>query len=420
MENNSFIGIQAYSDGNGDDKSPSLIQHLASEHESRQAQPAITVPQPGRMPALTGIRGIAACWVVGYHISTNLAGPLGNFPGRDTLVLRNGYLAVDLFFMLSGFVLAHSYFPRFGTSRMAAVPDFAIGRLFRILPLNWAMLVALLALSRALPSTAWSNEPMTAASFAASMALVQAWGFSSATSWNFPAWSLSAEWAAYTLFPLLLLVGRQSQNASLALAAGAAALIFLCAMMIGFGNASLDHSWLLGLPRCFLQFVAGACFWRAFDLGRFNDRHADATLVIGLAGLAAVIVFVRAELVAPFAFAAIIIACACRSRAAAKLFGNRPVLFLGEISFSIYLSHGIILSGAVILARSLGLANEPLLPRLFFMGAVVLAILGVSTLSWRYIELPGQRAGRRLQRRLAGKIDRPSERAIARPNPIVQ
>lgn len=357
-------------------------------------------PDAGKLLALTGIRGIAACWVVGFHLSTNLQQALGGLPARGTIILRSGYLAVDLFFMLSGFILAYRYGPRLAVDRTEALRDFCVGRVFRILPLNWAMLIILLILSTAMPSPVWSSEPLTMASFWASMALVQAWGFSNATAWNFPAWSLSTEWAAYALFPAMLLVGEKVRGARSAFAAGAGALLALSALMIAVGDSTLDHSWLLGLPRCFLQFFAGVCFWRAFDRGLFDRRHADTLVLAGLVGLLVVIVLPAADLLAPFAFGALILSCALGSSIAAALFANRTAMFLGEISFSIYLSHAIIISCGVLLAFSLGLANASEAVRLVFLSGICAAILGVSFLSWKMIERPSQVAGRRFQNHL--------------------
>jgi peptidoglycan/LPS O-acetylase OafA/YrhL len=74
---------------------------------------------------------------------------------------------------------------------------------------------------------------------------------------------------------------------------------------------------------------------------------------------------------------------------------------LGDISFSIYLSHAIILSGAALLAVSLRLDHGSLFARTIFLIVVCAASLGVSYLAWQAIERPGQAAGRAWQRRLA-------------------
>jgi peptidoglycan/LPS O-acetylase OafA/YrhL len=384
------------------------IRYLDAMTISIKSAPLLLLRQPaaGKCPALTGIRGIAACWVVGFHAATNLSGALGGFPARDTIVLRSGFLAVDLFFMLSGFVLALGYSPRFSQDRASALRDFVIGRLFRILPLNSTMLLLLLLLSSALPGPVWSNEPLTVTGFLAAMALVQAWGLLSlttgvsATSWNFPAWSLSAEWAAYVLFPIVLAAGGAVNRASMAFAAAIAALLVLGILMTTVGGGTLEHSWMLGLPRCFLQFFAGACLWRAFDLGLFRRVSADAILLCGLFTIAIVVLVAPAELLAPFGFGALILACAMGSPIAAQLFATRTALFLGEISFSIYLSHAIILSGSALVAGSLSLADMSIFTRMIFLALTGLLIIGASALSWRVVERPCQAAGRTCQRRI--------------------
>ncbi|GGI67616.1 acyltransferase [Polymorphobacter multimanifer] len=346
------------------------------------------------IPALTGIRGVAACWVVLYHIGTNLDAIAPALPVRDMALVRAGYLGVDLFFLLSGYVLAHSYFRRADTGMGSTLQVFWIGRVFRIMPLNTFMLLLLSLLATAFPAPFWSDAPLAASTFWACLLLVQSWGFSNPTSWNFPAWSLSAEWAAYEVLPLILLAGRYARSAAIALAAALASLLVLVLIMLTLGEQNLHHVWLLGLPRCLLQFAAGAFLWRSLDLGLLRRGNPDAVLATGLCGLAIAVAAPGLDLVAPFAFAAIIIGCAMESRLANRLFANSTAMFLGSISFSIYLSHAIIINGCkLVLARTgVELASPPAAALLVL--TLIGAILAVSTLTWRLVERPGQDAGR--------------------------
>ena len=90
-------------------------------------------PSPRHLDALTGIRGIAAWAVVFYHIRLSLAGLL---PAPVIEWLAKGYLAVDLFFILSGFVIWYNYAPRIRQGGAAETRLFLWRRFARVWPLH--------------------------------------------------------------------------------------------------------------------------------------------------------------------------------------------------------------------------------------------------------------------------------------------
>ena len=103
---------------------------------------------PQSLPALTGIRGFAACWVVLFHVDGLLAPYLPGI-GRVSF-FRSGFRGVDLFFLLSGFVLMHANGQDFRTIRQTELTRFAILRFTRIYPLNTMVLCLIAALGRVL------------------------------------------------------------------------------------------------------------------------------------------------------------------------------------------------------------------------------------------------------------------------------
>ena len=159
---------------------------------------------------LTGIRFVAAAWVLLYH----LQGPLNVLgllviPGV-TDVLRVGRLGVDLFFALSGFILTHTYLRRLGPRlRGRGALDFWWLRLARIYPVHLVMIVvaggAVIAQS-AVTGDALDRDWLNPIDLLKNIVLVQEWGPQPQRGWNFVAWSLSMEWLAYLLFPLLVLL----------------------------------------------------------------------------------------------------------------------------------------------------------------------------------------------------------------------
>ena len=159
---------------------------------------------------LTGIRFVAAFWVLLYHLQD----PLDRIGLMDipvfSEVVRVGRLGVDLFFALSGFIITHTYLTRMG-SRLAigAAASFWWLRLARIYPVH---LVMLNVAGIAVVAQAWitgvnKDRPwLNPWDYIANLLLIQEWGPHPDRGWNVVAWSLSMEWLAYLIFPVLVLL----------------------------------------------------------------------------------------------------------------------------------------------------------------------------------------------------------------------
>jgi peptidoglycan/LPS O-acetylase OafA/YrhL len=160
-------------------------------------------PPTGELVPLTSLRGLAAWWVVLFHMRALLAPWL---PGPVLAFLGAGNIAVDLFFLLSGFVIYLNYAERLESGRVSA-KEFLFRRFARIYPLHLLILLGfLLYVSAALLFGSARIEDENFDYFVASLFLVQNWGFTDALKWNVPAWSISTEFAAYLLFPALLAI----------------------------------------------------------------------------------------------------------------------------------------------------------------------------------------------------------------------
>ncbi len=158
---------------------------------------------------LTGVRFVAASWVLLYHYQGALA-TAGLLVPVLHEVLRVGRLGVDLFFALSGFILTHTYLTRMGPNvTWPRSRHFLWLRLARIYPVHFVMLnvagLAVLAQQKFGSSTAGSRDWLNAKDYLKQVLLIHEWGPNPQRGWNFPAWSLSMEWLAYLLFPLLVL-----------------------------------------------------------------------------------------------------------------------------------------------------------------------------------------------------------------------
>jgi peptidoglycan/LPS O-acetylase OafA/YrhL len=317
---------------------------------------------------LTGARGIAAWLVVFYHLRLAIPG----LPAPVVDVLAKGYLAVDFFFLLSGFVIWLAWHDRVA----GETARFWQKRIARIWPLHLAMLafavaLALLAAFRGVPDRAfpWAELPLH-------LLLVQNWGTTQGLFWNDPAWSISAELAAYLLFPLLVRCVDWRRWSTPALLLAAAAVLAILPLVMGLGTLSRDIP-RFGLLRCLVEFTTGTMLAALYLRG----GTARAPLAIGLTLGAAALLGAPESLVVPAAFAALLLALA-RSRC--RLLASRPVHWLGEISYATYLSH-FLLWKAVKLLLPAGPAP------LAAIAGYLLLVLVASHLLYRYLELPAQR-----------------------------
>ena len=158
------------------------------------------------LPALTGIRALAAFWVLVYHLHPALRAFFGEIPLLSPII-RMGYQGVDLFFVLSGFIIAYHYADRLKTLHWPSYRDYLHARLARIYPLHVFMLLTVLGLVKLAPLFGFTINRSTDylwPDFIRNLFLVQAWQFPAHVNWNHFAWSISAEWFAYLLAPLFM------------------------------------------------------------------------------------------------------------------------------------------------------------------------------------------------------------------------
>ena len=159
---------------------------------------------------LTGVRAVAAIWVMLYHYQPVLATLHLLLPGVHE-ILRVGRLGVDLFFALSGFILTHTYLKKMGPElNWPRSRHFLWLRIARIYPVHFVMLnvagLAVLAQMKFGGADASARSWLNPTDYLKQVFLVQEWGPNPTRGWNFPAWSLSMEWLAYLLFSFLILL----------------------------------------------------------------------------------------------------------------------------------------------------------------------------------------------------------------------
>src|SRR5262249_9735214 len=212
------------------------------------------------VPALTGIRALAALLVLGMHTEQNVPA------GLDSLLpfFARGYLGVDFFFVLSGFIITHVYF-----SSLSAVQIFLWHRFIRLYPVHitvLAGLVAIVSVARAVGFTLNNPQEWQWSNLLWQLTLLHAWGVTASPGRNAPSWSISAEWFAYLLFPLLAPALMWVRERGIALLIAVAA---LAATALLFAVAGWTLNTWVGAPalaRVFGEFVCGAALCRAVAL----------------------------------------------------------------------------------------------------------------------------------------------------------
>lgn len=349
--------------------------------------------------ALTGVRALAAGWVLLFHLQRML---YRLFP--DTAVMErffeSGYLGVDLFFILSGFILAYTYQEAFAKFDSGAYLRFLKLRVARIYPAHvavTAILAVIVIISSSLGggrfAASGDYEPIELVFHAT---LTHAWGIRDGLSWNGPSWSISCEWFAYLCFPFLagpLLVVKRSFTAL----AGAALILSLMLLALhGLGHTSLDVTFDLSLIRVAGEFVAGILLCRAFRSGLPDRLPWDAIAVVASIAIVAVTSLWGPLRVTVFLTAALVLALAHANGPMARLLGSRPFRYGGEISYSLYMTHTVVLLMSEWVLPAHGFADASTLLKLTYVGGHLLAFTAVAAAVFHLVENPGRRVIRSL------------------------
>ncbi len=374
---------------------------------------------------LDSIRGIAATSVVIHHL---LLMPtfLAAFPHNawiNCAFFRSSWLLVDLFFVLSGMVMSLSSVE--GEFGRFSLRDFMMRRLARVYPLHIVMLAAnllfrLLRISLVMAGLVVAApaafEVNNSYSFLLNVFLLHSMGFIDYLSWNAPSWSISVEFYTYLAFGLVVLLAQRVRSLSLFYAlSGLIALGSLAIIVFVLDKRSLGLQTDFGILRCFVSFFLGVLTVRV--VRRLPGRPNPAVQgVVQLVAMFASIVLVSvveaypaASFLAPLTFSVFLGSLLAFPDAllVPRVLTTRPLVWLGQRSYSIYMVHALVVLFAEYFVRALGARRivaldtiEPGLPATLNLVVALAAVFLVSNYTYRYVEIPG---GKFLRNLLGGR-----------------
>ena len=338
----------------------------------------------GYIPSLTTARGLAAWWVVMYHFREAL-----NLPSDSLLAffLGKGFLAVEFFFVLSGFVIYRGYKSNFKNINFKTVIGFYVRRLARIYPLYLLIIIIYLVnpISIKLFSKAGDySDRYNISYYVASVFMVQNWAIFDYLAWNIPGWSISTEFAAYLTFPFVCYFTSKFVSSYWRSALYIIVIVFLMDfffLIVGVSSIG-DRIPELGLVRCLLEFLLGVSLANFYD--RFNFDIVGlllASLFIAFAYFACYLFGAKDFLYVPIFFSFLICFLATNFTNGIAILRCGPLHFLGEISYSTYLIHFFIKDWVKFFSPIIGYLQ-------FY--TYIFFVLFASVVLYRYVEVPGK------------------------------
>lgn len=371
----------------------------------------LVAPNVRELRGLTGLRIVAAAWVVLFHFQfTPLPGVAAVVEVIGPLVTA-GALGVDLFFVLSGFVIAYTYLDKLGPRlRLGATVRFVWARASRMWPLYALVfqifgiwLVARLVIGTGTDIAFQGVQPVVSVrEWLEQVFMVQMWTspFLDGASWVGATWSISAEWLAYLLFPVAALVFFRLRNLPVAVLAGFALLLMapLAAAYLVLGHPYYPWSWLV---RILCAFGAGVFTYLVVRRLRVDERtRRVASAVAAVLPLVIAAGLLLGDAVATGRGGAVIVlfpllvgTLAIADRGPAMILSAPWAVHGGHLSYALYLVH---IPMFEVYWLSLRLFAWPSwLAHL--VGLVVLGLtVPVAALGYKLVEEPARRRMRRM------------------------
>jgi peptidoglycan/LPS O-acetylase OafA/YrhL len=354
-----------------------------------------------RIASLDGLRGIAAVGVMIFHFNYFFLpqAALTSMLPFMRPILDHAYLGVDLFFLMSGFVMAHVYGQKLSSNWRAHWRDFATVRFARIYPL-FVLTTLVMALTHALAHIPLSWISFSSRSLALQPLLLQEWG---GLSWNYSSWSVSTEAAAYAFFVFsagALVTGKCPRFIA------AICVAMLAALCIKHGGRLHLFTGVAALLRTITEFSLGVLLYRAHLAAKTSSGIGPALLAVVCAVLAAL---TRWDIATVGVLAYLVYYGVNATTLLARLLSSAPAIAMGAWSYSIFLLHAPVHYAVMAMFSAYGHPTETLgvtTARLLML-ATMLAVVCLSALTFNYFEVPARRLLRRTLLHTERSMDTP-------------
>jgi peptidoglycan/LPS O-acetylase OafA/YrhL len=308
-------------------------------------------PSRSYITTLTPLRGIAALLVVIFHCNLMVTSFL---PPGYTSIISMGWIWVDFFFVLSGFILAYVYSQDFKYKfSKSNYWNYIKARFARIYPLHFFTLILALAGVLVIRSFADGLDPFFAdmldpTATPASLLLLQGMNLYSAAPLNTPSWSLSTEWWMYMVFPFLVpFFSKTKLSGKVFIFLLIAVSYYLIMYYLGpiaapfpGGPPTINVVADYGFFRCAAGFFLGMLTYEFYSSGSMKKVfESDLIFILLSVGCLIGMHYAIHELLIVLFFPFLILAAAYNESRVKKILDLRPLQRLGDWSFSIYMVH---------------------------------------------------------------------------------
>jgi peptidoglycan/LPS O-acetylase OafA/YrhL len=344
-----------------------------------------------------GLRGVAALLVVLYHVDAL----------HTISIVKAGYLSVDLFFVLSGFVMCTSY-----GNRLTSVKeffDFISARVARLAPLLFFSYVLYFVVANLTGPSSRTVLP-TALDVLATISMSFGIGLPHVRIFNFASWSISTEFYTYVLFGVLWIKLNDKHRTTCAVFLVAIATVVLFVIDFSLNHcgsnskACLDNVSSGGaMVRCLLGFFGGtlACQASKSEVTKRSLSRTTPSVLLGISAISLIVLSTRYGFIAfllPVVFALLVISVSSDAGPVALVLRTAVPQWLGRLSYSVYLLHMPLL---LIFESRLNSTSGSLFTS--WLVAFLAALILCAELTHRLIETPGRGALLDIYRRFSDK-----------------
>lgn len=350
--------------------------------------------------SLTPLRGIAALLVAVFHFQIYF---IRFTSPQESMFIDKGYLMVDLFFIMSGFLIMHVYKEDFAKSvRGTSYLKFIRARFARIYPLHLILLLLLVALFYIKSFNAGGYwEPNSIASH---IFLLHSFPLNKDLTWNIPSWSISAEWWSYILFPFLSFTLSKNRKIAIGLMISVIILLYILLLFVvprsyplnltSGTEYNLDITFDYGFVRSISGFMTGMLLYLVYLSDRIKEIF-NSDLLCCLYILLLVVAMHKgiSDICFIPGFSILILFLTSNTRKISFAFNNRVLTYLGDISYSVYMIHFLLIIFLEMGLSKLGYSHNAYKTLPFYTGlaicvAYVLTLLTLSAVSYKLVEKP--------------------------------